>query len=51
MVNQTYRIHGTLNEKKYRSKESAGCIRMKNSDVLDLAKIVQEFLIQKVLAK
>ena len=41
--NQTYRIHGTLNEKSIGSKESAGCIRMKNSDVLDLAKIVQEF--------
>ena len=41
--NQTYRIHGTLNEKSIGSKESAGCIRMKNSDVLELAKIVQDF--------
>ncbi|WP_198304658.1 L,D-transpeptidase [Arcobacter vandammei] len=41
--NQTYRIHGTLNEKTIGSKESAGCIRMKNSDVLELAKMVQNF--------
>lgn len=41
--NQTYRIHGTLNEKSIGSKESAGCIRMRNSDVLELAKIVQDF--------
>ena len=41
--NQTYRIHGTLNQKSIGSKESAGCIRMRNSDVLELAKIVQDF--------
>lgn len=41
--NRTYRIHGTLNEKTLGSNESAGCIRMKNSDVLELAKFIEEF--------
>lgn len=41
--NATYRIHGTLNEKSIGTKESAGCIRMKNADVLELAKMVQDF--------
>ncbi len=49
--NQTYRIHGTLNEKTLGSKESAGCIRMKNSDVLELAKMVQEFFDTKGASK
>lgn len=41
--NRTYRIHGTLNEKTLGSNESAGCIRMKNSDILELAKFIEEF--------
>jgi|GEM_PF-1110104 len=41
--NTTYRIHGTLNEKTIGTNESAGCIRMKNSDVLELAKLVNDF--------
>ncbi len=49
--NQTYRIHGTLNEKSIGSKESAGCIRMKNADVLELAKIVQDFFDTKGASK
>ena len=32
-----FRIHGTLNEKTIGTNESAGCIRMKNSDVLELS--------------
>jgi len=41
--NTTFRIHGTLNEKTIGTNESAGCIRMKNSDVLELAKLVNDF--------
>jgi len=41
--NTTYRIHGTLNEKTIGTNESAGCIRMKNSDVLELAKLINDF--------
>ena len=44
---QTYRIHGTLNEKSIGTKESAGCIRMRNSDVVELAKIIQDFIDNK----
>jgi lipoprotein-anchoring transpeptidase ErfK/SrfK len=40
---QTYRIHGTINEKTIGKHESAGCIRMKNNDVLTLAKYLKEF--------
>lgn len=40
---QTYRIHGTINEKTIGKHESAGCIRMKNSEVLALAKYLKEF--------
>jgi L,D-transpeptidase YcfS len=45
MVNgrNTYRIHGTLSEKTIGSNESAGCIRMKNSDVLQLASLLNDF--------
>ena len=45
MVNgkNTYRIHGTLNEKTIGTNESAGCIRMKNSDVLQLAALINDF--------
>ena len=39
----TYRIHGTLNEKTIGTNESAGCIRMKNSDVLELASLLNDF--------
>lgn len=39
----TYRIHGTLNEKTLGRNESAGCIRMKNIDVLELTKLIEEF--------
>ena len=41
--NTTYRIHGTLNEKTLGSNESAGCIRMRNNDVVELAILVEEF--------
>ena len=45
MVNgkNTYRIHGTLSEKTIGTNESAGCIRMKNSDVLQLAALINDF--------
>ena len=49
--NTTYRIHGTLNEKTLGSNESAGCIRMKNNDVLELAKFIEEFANIKSLSK
>lgn len=39
----TYRIHGTLNESTIGTNESAGCIRMKNSDVLQLATLINDF--------
>jgi lipoprotein-anchoring transpeptidase ErfK/SrfK len=39
----TFRIHGTLSEKTIGSNESAGCIRMKNSDVLQLATLINDF--------
>lgn len=39
----TYRIHGTLSEKTIGTNESAGCIRMKNSDVLQLAALINDF--------
>ena len=39
----TYRIHGTLSEKTIGTNESAGCIRMKNSDVLELASLLNDF--------
>jgi lipoprotein-anchoring transpeptidase ErfK/SrfK len=45
----TFRIHGTLNEKTIGSNESAGCIRMKNSDVLQLASLLNDFLQLKSL--
>lgn len=47
----TYRIHGTLNEKTIGRNESAGCIRMKNLEVLELAKFVEKFASQNGLAK
>ena len=40
---QTYRIHGTINEKTIGRHESAGCIRMKNNEVLTLARFLNKF--------
>ena len=39
----TYRIHGTLDEKTIGTNESAGCIRMKNSEVVQLANLINQF--------
>ena len=39
----TYRIHGTLSEKTIGTNESAGCIRMKNGDVVQLATFLNQF--------
>lgn len=39
----TFRIHGTLNEKTIGTNESAGCIRMKNGEVLQLATLLNQF--------
>ena len=39
----TFRIHGTLNEKTIGTNESAGCIRMKNGDVVQLATLLNQF--------
>lgn len=39
----TFRIHGTLSEKTIGTNESAGCIRMRNSDVLQLASLLNDF--------
>ena len=49
--NTTYRIHGTLNEKTLGSNESAGCIRKRNNDVVELAILVEEFAKIKNLNK
>ncbi len=40
----TFRIHGTLSEKTIGSYESSGCIRMKNSEVVELVGILKEFI-------
>ena len=45
----TFRIHGTLNEKTIGTNESAGCIRMKNSEVLQLATLMNDFASHKSL--
>lgn len=39
----TYRIHGTLNEKTLGRNESAGCIRMKNNEVVQLSTLLNKF--------
>ncbi|MDD2896397.1 MAG: L,D-transpeptidase family protein [Aliarcobacter sp.] len=39
----TFRIHGTLNEKTIGTNESAGCIRMKNNEVVQLATLINKF--------
>ncbi|HJE02963.1 putative L,D-transpeptidase YnhG precursor [Aliarcobacter thereius] len=43
--NATYRIHGTLNEKTLGYNVSAGCIRMKNKEVIELANLIEDFSI------
>jgi lipoprotein-anchoring transpeptidase ErfK/SrfK len=40
----TFRIHGTLDEKTIGSYESSGCIRMKNDEVIQLVGILNEFI-------
>lgn len=40
----TFRIHGTIDEKTIGSYESSGCIRMKNSEVIQLVSILNEFI-------
>lgn len=40
---EVYRIHGTLNESTIGTNESAGCIRMKNDEVVQLANLLNEF--------
>ena len=40
----TFRIHGTPSEKTIGSYESAGCIRMKNEEVVQLVEILNEFI-------
>lgn len=40
---EVYRIHGTLNEKTIGTNESAGCIRMKNNEVIQLATVLNKF--------
>ena len=40
----TFRIHGTLSEKTIGSYESSGCIRMKNSEVVELVGLLKEFI-------
>lgn len=45
----TFRIHGTLNEKTIGTNESAGCIRMKNNEVVQLATLINKFSDQKSL--
>lgn len=47
----TFRIHGTLNEKTIGTNESAGCIRMKNSEVLQLATLMNDFAKSKGMSE
>lgn len=42
-----FRIHGTINEATLGTNESSGCIRMRNKDVLELAKVLQKFIDKK----
>lgn len=46
---QTFRIHGTLSEKTIGTNESAGCIRMKNNEVIQLANLLKDFSKNKSL--
>lgn len=41
---ETFRIHGTINEKTIGSYESSGCIRMKNKEVVQLVYLLNEFI-------
>lgn len=38
-----YRIHGTLDERTIGTNESAGCVRMKNAQVVELATLINDF--------
>jgi L,D-transpeptidase YnhG len=40
----TFRIHGTIDEKTIGSYESSGCIRMKNNEVVELVSLLNEFI-------
>ena len=44
----TFRIHGTLDERTIGTNESSGCIRMKNAQVVELATLLNNFLILEV---
>jgi L,D-transpeptidase YcfS len=46
---QTFRIHGTLSENTIGTNESAGCIRMKNDEVVQLANLLKDFTKYKSL--
>jgi len=41
---ETFRIHGTVSEKTIGTYESSGCIRMKNSEVVQLVGLLNEFI-------
>ena len=41
---ETFRIHGTIDESTIGSYESSGCIRMKNSEVIQLVEILNKFI-------
>ncbi len=43
----TFRIHGTIDEKTIGRNESSGCIRMKNSEVVQLATLLNKFSEEK----
>lgn len=40
----TFRIHGTIDETTIGRNESSGCIRMKNSEVVELVGLLKEFI-------
>ena len=46
---EVYRIHGTLSENTIATNESAGCIRMKNKEVVELASFLNKFSKNKSL--
>lgn len=45
----SYRIHGTLNESTLGKNVSAGCIRMKNSEIVELTKAFQKIDLKRVV--
>ncbi|QKF73848.1 putative lipoprotein-anchoring transpeptidase, ErfK/SrfK family [Aliarcobacter faecis] len=45
----SYRIHGTLNESTLGKNVSAGCIRMKNSEIVELTKAFQKIDLKKII--